>query len=132
MRQLRTAVLYFVLVFSAGFVLGTVRVLFVVPAIGVRAAELLEMPLMLAIVVLAARFITSRTALVSRVQWLHVGAIACMLVLLSDVSVGVGLRGMAVWQALFDRDPLSGVAYYLSLGVLAIAPWLLARKQMHR
>jgi hypothetical protein len=132
MRQLRTAVLYFVLVFSAGFVLGTVRVLFVVPAIGVRAAELLEMPLMLAIVVLAARFITSRTALVSRVQWLHVGAIACMLVLLSDVSVGVGLRGMAVWQALFDRDPLSGAAYYLSLGVLAIAPWLLARKQMHR
>jgi hypothetical protein len=126
MRQLRTAVLHFVLVFSAGFLLGTVRVLFVVPAIGARAAELIEMPLMLAIVVVAARFITRRTALERRAQWLQVGAIACMLVLLADVSVGLGLRGMYVWQALFDRDPLSGAAYYLSLGVLAFAPWLLA------
>jgi hypothetical protein len=49
-----------------------------------------------------------------------------MLALLADVSVGLGLRGMYVWQALFDRDPLSGAAYYLSLGVLAFAPWLLA------
>jgi hypothetical protein len=72
MRQLRTAVLYFVLVFSAGFVLGTVRVLFVVPAIGVRAAELIEMPLMLAIVVVAARFITRRTA------WLVFGGLVAL------------------------------------------------------
>lgn len=128
MRALRTAAVYFLLVFSAGFLLGTVRVLWIVPAIGTRAAELLEMPLMLGVVALAARFITRRSsASHSRAQWLQVGAIAFSFVLCADVGVGVALRGMTVWQALFERDPLSGTAYYLALGFLAVAPWLFAR-----
>jgi hypothetical protein len=128
MRAFRTAAFYFLLVFSAGFLLGTVRVLLIVPAIGTRAAELLEMPLMLVIVALAARFITRRPrASHSRAHWLLVGAIAFALVLCADVSVGVTLRGMTVWQALFERDSIAGIAYYLALGFLAVAPWLFAR-----
>jgi hypothetical protein len=34
---------------------------------------------------------------------------------------------MTVWQALFERDPLSGTAYYLALVFLALAPSLFAR-----
>ncbi len=51
---------YFALAFAAGFALGTIRVLAVVPRIGERAAELVEAPLMLAVVVAAARFVVRR------------------------------------------------------------------------
>lgn len=130
MQRLQVAVLYFLLVFSAGFVLGTLRVLFVEPAIGARLAELLEIPLMLVVVLAAARWITARRTAGIRgpAQWLQVGLIALALMLAADVSVGVALRGMTVRDALFARDPLSGAAYYLALGVLAVAPWWSARR----
>lgn len=129
MQRLRAAGLYFLLVFSAGFMLGTVRVLFIVPAIGERAAELGEMPLMVLIVAVAARFIVRKYAgsIHDTSQWLQVGAIAFACMLTADVGVGVALRGMTVWQALFARDPLSGTAYYLALVFLALAPSLFAR-----
>jgi hypothetical protein len=57
MRMLKTALLYFVLVFGAGFVLGPIRILWIAPRLGRRAAELLEAPIMLAISVLAATWI---------------------------------------------------------------------------
>jgi hypothetical protein len=129
MQRLRAASLYFLLVFSAGFALGTLRVLFIVPVIGERAAELLEMPLMVVIVAVAARFIVRKFAssIHGTSQWLQVGVTAFACMLTADVCVGVALRGMTVWQALFARDPLSGTAYYLALGFLTLAPWLFAR-----
>ena len=131
LQSLRTAAFYFVLVFGAGFLLGTLRVLLVVPAIGTRAAELLEMPLMLAVIAAAARFVTGRFSsdIHGKAGWLQVGAIAFAFVLCADVIVGVALRDMSVWQALFERDPLSGAAYYLALGWLAAAPWFFARNR---
>jgi len=60
---------------------------------------------------------------------LHVAAIALAFVLCADVVVGVALRDMSVWQALFERDPLSGAAYYLALSWLAAAPWFFARRR---
>ena len=129
MERARAAALYLAMVFGAGFVLGTVRVLVIVPRIGERAAELLELPLMVTIVALAARFITRRFASAIRGAraWRQVGLIALGCMLAADIGVGVALRGMTLWDALFARDPLSGTAYYLALGFLALAPWLFAR-----
>ena len=42
---------YFALVFGAGFVLGVLRISFLVPRFGERLAELAEMPLMLLVIV---------------------------------------------------------------------------------
>ena len=44
MSILKAEVLYFALVFGAGFVLGTIRTLWVVPRFGTRMAELMETP----------------------------------------------------------------------------------------
>ena len=127
--MLRAAGIYFVIVFGAGFLLGILRVLFIVPATGDRAAELLELPIMVAIVAVVARLIVRRYAAAIRrtSQWLQVGGIALACMIAAEVGVGVVLRGMSVWDALFARDPLSGIAYYLALTFLALAPWLVAR-----
>jgi hypothetical protein len=60
MQTLKPGIIYFLLVFGAGFILGTIRVLLIVPLVGHRTAELLELPLMLIATVFAARWITRR------------------------------------------------------------------------
>jgi len=57
MRILKAALLYFAIVFGVGFVLGTIRTLWLVPRLGARAAELLEMPLMFVVFVVATRVV---------------------------------------------------------------------------
>ncbi len=47
--------MYFVAVFGVGFILGTIRVLWVAPLVGDRTAELIEAPLMLAAIYFSAR-----------------------------------------------------------------------------
>ena len=42
MRIMKTGTLYFALVFGAGFVLGPIRILWVVPRFSTRIAELIE------------------------------------------------------------------------------------------
>ena len=48
---------YFALVLGTGFVLGVFRVLFVVPRIGERWAELAEMPIMAAAIFFSAGYV---------------------------------------------------------------------------
>ncbi len=55
MQILKAGVLYFTLVFGAGFVLGTFRILWVVPRFGIRMAELMETPIMFVVTIVAAR-----------------------------------------------------------------------------
>jgi hypothetical protein len=63
MQILKAGVLYFMLVFGAGFVLGPIRILYLVPRLGTRTAELMEMPMMLAVVMFAARWVVRWLAL---------------------------------------------------------------------
>lgn len=129
MPILQAAILYFLLVFGAGFVLGTGRVLFLVPLLGERAAELLEMPLMLIIIVSAARWIVRhRLDGHRRAPALSIGFIAMGLVLIADLVVGMWLRGMSAAEVFLNRDSVSGTAYYVSLLLFAVMPAILARR----
>ena len=130
MQGLTLALAYFLIVFGAGFLLGTIRVLFLLPVLGERAAELLEMPFMLIVTVLAARWIDRRflTGVDDRGR-IRVGVLATGLVLIADFVVGIALRGMTPRDMLFARDPVSGAAYYLSLLLFAVMPWLIAPRR---
>ena len=54
MRILKAGMLYFVFVFGAGFLLGPIRILWIVPRLGTRVAELLEAPIMFVITIVGA------------------------------------------------------------------------------
>jgi hypothetical protein len=128
MQVLTPGIVYFLLVFGAGFVLGTVRVLLIVPHVGDRAAELFEIPLILLATVLAARWITRRFPEPSdNAERLVIGGIALGLMLAGELAVGIGLRGMTASDVILNRDPVSGTAYYLSLLFFAVMPWMVSR-----
>jgi len=86
-RTLKAGVLYFAIVFSAGFILGTIRILWIVPRLGARAAELLESPFMVVISFAAARTIIRRMAFSFVIpQRLTMGAIAVTLMLVAEFT----------------------------------------------
>ena len=125
---LQSAALYFGMVFGAGFVFGVIRTLWVVPLVGVMWAELLEAPLMLAVIVVAARSVVRRFELASRPVALAVGIAALALLLCAELSLVVGLRDMSLGEYFASRDPISGTVYLLMLIAFALMPLVVAGK----
>lgn len=128
MRELNAGTAYFLWVFAAGFVLGVVRELWLAPWLGTRVAELAEMPVMLVVVVLAARWTVRRFAVpVTPLARLATGFLAVGWLLLAEIVLVLGLRGLTLADYLAGRDPVAGAAYALSLLLMAAMPWLLGR-----
>lgn len=128
MQILKAGVIYFALVFAAGFAFGTARTLWVVPRLGERRAELSEMPLMLVVTILAARWTVRRFDLPATFSTrIGVGLIALALLLVAEFSVVFWLRGLTLDQYIASRDPVSGTAYLVMLAVFAMMPLLVAR-----
>lgn len=127
------AAAYFGWVFAAGFVLGVLRVTFLAPAWGVRTAELVELPVMVALSWLAARWVTRRWPPASIVSALAVGGLALGLMLLLELTLVVQVQGLGLGQYLAGRDPVAFAAYLLSLLVFALWPawfaWLNTRER---
>lgn len=129
MQILKAGVLYFMLVFGAGFVLGPIRLLWVVPRYGTRMAELMEVPVMFVVTLVAARWIVRRFALpFTKFSRLGTGCVGLSLMLVAEFTLVLSLRGLSVREYLASRDPVSGTAYYVMLGVFAIMPLLVARR----
>lgn len=125
---LKAGVAYFALVFGAGFALGTIRVLLLAPMLGSRAAELIELPVMLVVVFFAARWLTHRFAVSPDTKnRILMGAVALAIVLTLDFTVVLTLRDMTLQQYFDTFDPVAGGAYYVALLVMALMPWLLVR-----
>jgi hypothetical protein len=133
MKLPTVSAVYFAVVFGAGFVFGIVRVWWLVPRLGVRVAELTELPMMLAVVFFAARWV-NRRFLTERDQSarLIVGVVAFALLLLAELILGVTLSGLSPKEMFLNHDPVSGTAYYLSLCAFALMPWYLGRRGSRR
>ena len=128
MRILKAGVIYFALVFGAGFALGTIRILLVVPRVGTRTAELMEAPIMLLITIIAARWVVRRLAVAPKLSSrLGMGCIALFLLLLAEFSLVLYLRGMSSSDYLASHDPVSGTVYYAELVILAVIPYFIDR-----
>ncbi len=129
MQILKAGVLYFAVVFAIGFVLATIRTVWVVPRFGTRTAELMEAPVMLAVTILAALWVVRRLALPpAPSSRLAVGFIALGLLLLAELTFVLWLRKVTLAEYVASRDPVAGAVYLVLLGVFAVMPLLVARR----
>ncbi len=119
-RWMRLAGTYAAIVYVAGFVLGFLRVVFLVPLVGMRVAELGELPLMLCVCYLVARKIASWCDSAS--EAFRVGWVACGMLLLAEIGMAAAIFGKSIWETLFQKDPISGTAYYVALLVFGALP----------
>ncbi|MBN8284218.1 hypothetical protein [Zoogloea sp.] len=127
-RSIKAGMAYFALVFGAGFVLGALRVPFLVPRLGERTAELIEMPFMLVVIVMAARFIVRRFGLPGTAPArLGAGLLALAVLLGAEVLLAVLLQDRTLGEYVASRDPVSGTVYLAMLALFAAMPLVLAR-----
>ena len=123
--MIRASFLYFVLVMGAGFLLGSVRVLFVVPHLGERWAELAEMPIMAIVIFVAAGYILRRYPEVqTRGRALVVGFTALALSVSAELALAVVLQSQSLAEYLASRDKISGSVYLVMLVAFALMPRL--------
>ena len=125
MNSLKASLTYFALVFGTGFLFGIIRVPFLVPRLGVRTAELIEMPLMFLAILFAARYVVRRFALLTSAR-LATGLIALALLLTAELTLAMVIQRESLAAYIASRDPVSGSVYLLMLGVFALMPRLLS------
>lgn len=129
MKVVKGGVLYFALVFGAGFLLGPIRILWLVPRLGARLAELIEAPIMFVVIIFAAREVVRRLAVpCTRPTRLGIGGVALGLLLVAEFTLVLWLQNRSIGEYLASRDPVSGTVYYLMLGVFAVMPLLVGRR----
>jgi hypothetical protein len=120
------ALIYFAIVFGVGLALGPVRVLWIEPWLGPAVAVLIEAPVLVFAMTIAARLAPGWTGL--RGGWasyLAVGVLALALQQIADLAVGFGLRGMTLAaQAHYFTTP-PGWIYAATLIAFALMPLIM-------
>ena len=124
MRSVHAAAIYFMQVFGTGFALAFIRIPFLVPRFGVRIAELMEMPVMLAVIAWASHRLARRHPEMDRSARLSVGVMAFCLLVGAELSVAWALGARQPTEYIASRDPLSGSVHLASLVFFAVAPAL--------
>jgi hypothetical protein len=128
MRVLRGGLVYFLIVFGAGFALAFIRLPFLVPRFGVRTAELMETPVMLAVIVWASWRLARQNPTLGRPLRLAAGLFAFILLVVAELLVAVLLGARSPSEYIASRDPVSGSVYLASLVFFAVAPALWSRR----
>ena len=128
---LRAAVPYFAAVFAAGLVLGTVRVLMLAPAMGAAAAVALEVPVMLAVSWVAARWAVARYGVPGRTgPRLAMGGLAFVLLMAAEVALGVwgfGQSPAGIAAGLIRPEGMLGLAGQVAFGLVPLAQLVTGR-----
>jgi hypothetical protein len=124
-NMLKAAACYSGLVFGTGFVLGPIRILWLIPKVGVRAGELMEMPVMIAVAAIASRWTTRRFRVSAGLRArLGVGLLALSFMIAAEIGIAVVAAGVSLPEYIAKRDPVSGAAYIGALFLFALMPVL--------
>ncbi|MDH3492495.1 MAG: hypothetical protein OEM82_03015 [Acidobacteriota bacterium] len=131
-NSLKAGSVYFLLVFAAGFALGVLRVLLLVPRLGEGTAELPEMPVMLVVVFFGARRAVKWFEIMGLGVALGCGLIALGLLVTAELTLVLAIQGTTFAEYIASRDAVSFTAYLISLGLFAVMPLIIVRYRIRR
>jgi hypothetical protein len=127
MHAVTAGILYFGLVYAAGFVLGPLRELAVVPLTGRPVAVLVEAPLMIAAMWLSARFVVGRLAIPARTaSRTVVGLVGFALLMAAEAALSMVLRGwpLGQWVGHFTTgEGMISLALFLLFAAMPMLAW---------
>ena len=86
----------------------------------------MEYPIMLVVIVVAARWLVRKFHRAA--ESLLVGLLALGFMIAFEFTVVLWLRGLTLTEYFRERDPVSGVVYYLMLLMFAVMPFLIGRR----
>ena len=115
---------YFAIIFSLGFILGTIRVLAVIPRVGELAATLLELPLILTACWFVSGWLIRKMHVApDTASRLLMGAAAFGLAMIAEPLLGLSFgRSLAEqWSALQRPAGIAGLAGQALFGLM---PWI--------
>jgi len=123
-RAVQAGITYFAVVFAAGFVLGTARVILLAPRLGELLATVLELPFMLAISWFACGKLIARFQIPPRTEpRLTMGAVAFALLMLAEVLLSVTLFNRSLNEfadALTTSTGLLGLGGQVLFGLMPV------------
>ena len=130
MRTLKAGVIYFLLVFAVGWVLGPIRELWLVPHLGRTIGALLEAPLMVIAMILAAGWVLRRLdvpyVLNARIA---VGLVALGILSVAELGGVRWVRRISIQEYLAGYATPSGLISLLLFLLFAAMPSLVERSR---
>lgn len=128
----KAALAYWAMIFALGFVLGTIRVLWLGPKLGMLTATLAELPAMLLASWLAAQWLVRRFAISSPRAALSMGWIAFALLMAAELALAALLPGNSPgeWTARM-ATPVGALGLTGQIG-FALMPWLATGRRATR
>jgi len=128
-RVPHAAAIYFALVFAVGLLLGPPRVIWLEPWLGKAFAVLLEAPLLVGAMWLAARAAPAWARVEGGwMSYLAVGVLALVLQQVADLAVGFGFRAMTLADQLAYFATPAGIIYGVTLVIFALMPLIRMRR----
>lgn len=134
MRQsIMAGLAYFGCVFAVGFVLGVLRIVVVVPAMGATAAVALELPIILTLAWLICRWLTHRFEVAARLSpRAMMGALAFILLMAGEVAISLLLADRSLLEHLQlyrESSHLLGLTGQIAFALFPILQVLTATRQ---
>jgi hypothetical protein len=130
MTRFKAPLIYFLMVYLAGSVLGTIREFWITPAVGLTNALLIEIPVMAVVSYAAARFVLDRTVEAKTASdRLFIGCAAFILLLIAEDVMARILRGISIFTLWADFEPLAAIANIVGLGLFMLMPLIIPQRQ---